>query len=149
MDDLDRKLIGILRTDARVPTAELARRVGVSRATAHERVKRLWADGVLKGTYTVLDPAALGRPLRAIVLVSWRSDEEGDQREVARAIAQTPDVDRVHVVTGRWDFLVEVLAKDMDEVGRIILERIRRLPGVGSTETLLTFWSFDGMGVTV
>ncbi len=146
MDELDRKIIGLLRRDARLPVAELARRAGTSRATLHERLRRL-QETVITGSTVVLDPAALGRPLRAFLLVGWRAERNDDQRGVARAIAAIPGVERVHITTGQHDFLVEVVARDMDEVGRLIIERIRALPGVGGTETVLTFWTFEGVGV--
>ncbi len=130
-----------------MPVAEVARRVGVTRATVHERWRRLSESGVVRGAHLDLDPGALGRPLRAFILVQWSTEKEADQRQVARAIADIPGVDRVHNVTGKHDFLVEVVGRDMDEVGRIILERIRVLPGVGATETLIAFWSFEGHGV--
>lgn len=149
VDAVDRRLLEAIRNDARRSVADLAQAAGVSRATAHERLKRLRENGVIKGTRTLLDPEALGHPLRAILLVHLMPDAAGDQREIAGQIAAIPDVDRVHVVTGRYDFLVEVLAKDMDEIGQVILERIRTLDGVGNTESLICFWSFDGPGITI
>lgn len=149
MDETDRHILQLLRKDARLPTAEVARMVGVSRATAHERIKRMQTSGIIKGSYAVMDPVKLGRPLRAILLVHLVPDAMSDQRAIAKQIAQIPDVDRVHIVTGRYDFVVEVLAKDMDEIGSIILERIRTIDGVGNTETMLCFWSLDGPGITL
>lgn len=149
VDEIDRRIINVLRADARVATAAVARRVGVSRATAHERIKRLEESGIIKGSHAILDPHRLGRPLRAILLVHLVPDMRADQRAIARQIASIPDVDRVHIVTGRYDFVVEVLAKDMDAIGSIILERIRTIDGVGNTETMLCFWSFDGPGISL
>ncbi len=146
MDELDRRILGLLRRDARLPVTELARQAGTSRATLHERLKRLQAT-VIRSSTVILDPAALGRPLRAFLLVGWRAERNDDQRGVAQAIAAIPGVERVHITTGQHDFLVEVVARDMDEVGRLIIERIRALPGVGGTETVLTFWTFEGAGV--
>ncbi len=146
MDELDRRIIELLRQDARLPVAELARRAQTSRATLHERLKRLQST-VIRGSTVVLDPAALGRPLRAFLLISWRAERNDDQRSVARQIAAIAGIERVHITSGQHDFLVEVVARDMDEVGRLIIERIRALPGVGGTETVLTFWTFDGAGV--
>ena len=149
MDPTDRRILDLLRRDARIPTAQVARAIGVSRATAHERIKRLHETGVITGSQVTVDPAALGRPLRAILLVHLVPDAASDQRTIAKQIAGIPDVDRVHIVTGRYDFVVEVLAKDMDEIGSIILERIRTIDGVGNTETMLCFWSLDGPGITI
>lgn len=147
MDELDRRILELLREDARRPIAEIAREVDVARATVHQRVDGLEAEGVLEGTSLELDEAALGYPLRAFILVGWRADRERDQRNVARQLAEIGGVDRVHIVTGQQDFLVEALGADMDEIGRTIIERIRAIDGVGDTETILTFWTFEGPGV--
>ncbi len=145
MDSVDKKILAALKGDARLPVAELARIADVSRATAHERLKRLQTDGVLLGTTTRVDPAALGKPLRAFLFVQWHADA-GDQREVASAIAALPGVEKVHVVTGEHDFLVEVVAKDMDAIGRLIIENIRGIPGVSGTKSSIAFWSMEGVG---
>ncbi len=146
MDSVDRKILAALKRDARLPVAELGRLAGVSRATAHERLKRLQADGILLGTTARIDPAALGKPLRAFLFVQWRATEAGDQREVAGAIAALPGVEKVHVITGEHDFLVEVVAKDMDAIGRLIIENIRGIPGVSGTQSSIAFWSMEGVG---
>ncbi len=145
MDSVDRAILSALRQDARLPVAELGRLAGVSRATAHERMKRLQSEGILLGTTTRVDPAALGKPLRAFLFVNWHADA-GDQREVASAIAALSGVEKVHVVTGQHDFLVEVVAKDMDAIGRLIIENIRSIPGVSGTESSMAFWSMEGVG---
>ncbi len=146
MDEVDTMILAALRRDARLPVAELARDVGVSRATAHERLKRLQAQGVLLGTTTRIDPAKIGLPLRAFLFVRLDTSETRDQREVAGAIAQLTGVEKVHVITGEHDFLVEVLAKDMDAVGRLILDEIRAISGVSGTQSSIAFWSVEGVG---
>ncbi len=146
MDVVDRAILDALRLDARMSVADLGRRAGVSRATAHERLRRLREDGVLLGTTARIDAAAMGLPLRAFLFVNWRAEEAGDQREVAKAIGALHGVEKVHVITGEHDFLVEVVAKDMDAVGRLIIEQIRAIPGVSGTQSSIAFWSLDGVG---
>lgn len=147
MDELDRGILELLRADARRPIADVARELDVARATVHQRLDRLKEAGVVTGSTIEVDPTALGYPLRAFILVGWQADRDRDQRQVAERIANIPGVDRVHIVTGAHDFLVEALGEDMDEVGRMIIERMRAIEGVGDTETILTFWTFDGPGL--
>jgi Lrp/AsnC family leucine-responsive transcriptional regulator len=146
MDAIDRKILQVLRADARTSVAELARLAGVSRVTAHDRLKRLQSDGILLGTTIRVDPAAVGKPLRAFLFVTWQAADVEDQREVAAAIAELSGVVNVHIVTGKHDFLVEVVAKDMDAVGRLIIEQMRAIPGVSGTESSIAFWSIEGTG---
>ncbi len=58
-----------------------------------------------------------------------------------------PMVAMAYIVTGKQDFLVEALGEDMDEIGRTIIEQLRTIDGVGDTETILTFWTYDGPGL--
>lgn len=147
MDELDRRILELLREDARRPIAEVARELDVARATVHQRLDKLEARGIVEGASLELDPDALGYPLRAFILVGWEAEADRDQRNVAERIGQIPGVDHVHIVTGKQDFLVEALGQDMEEVGRLIIERIRAIDGAGATETILTFWTYDGPGV--
>lgn len=147
MDELDRRILEALREDARRPIAEIARQLDVARATVHQRLDRLREVGILDGTSVDLDPAALGYPLRAFILIAWEAERDRDQRHVAEQIAEIPGVARVHIVTGKQDFLVEALGEDMDEIGRTIIEQLRTIDGVGDTETILTFWTYDGPGL--
>lgn len=144
MDALDEAMVKILRKDARLPVAELARQMGVSRATAHERLRRRLEDGSIQRTTIRLDPKAVGKPLRAFLFVAWQATADDDQRRVGRAIAALDGVERVHVITGPHDFLVEVLAEDMEAVGALIIDRIRAIPGVQGTQSSIAFWSLEG-----
>lgn len=147
MDELDRRILELLREDARRPIAEIAREADVARATVHQRLDGLQERGIVAGTSLDLDPEALGYPLRAFIFVEWRAERERDQRIVARQLAEVPGVDRVHIVTGSQDFLVEALASGMDELGETIIEELRAVDAVGDTETRLTFWTVEGPGV--
>lgn len=147
MDELDRRILKLLREDGRRPIAEIAREADVARATVHQRLDRLEERGVVAGASLDLDPEALGYPLRAFVFVEWRADRDRDQRNVAQQLAQVQGVARIHVVTGSEDFLVEALAPDMDHLGETIIEDLREVEGVGDTETRLAFWTYEGPGI--
>ncbi len=144
LDELDRSILQVLVEDARTSTAEVARRVGAARATVHHRIQRLEEQGVIEGATLMLDHGRLGKPLHAFIRTAWVAESEADQRAVARRIAEVPGVVRVHIVTGGRDFLVEVRAEDMEDVGTTIIDELRGISGVGDTETTMVFWSYDG-----
>ena len=131
IDELDRRLIGLLRDDARLPSAALARRLGVSRGTVQNRIDRLMSSGVLLGFTARLRGDAEGAPVRAIMSIEVRS---ADTRAVVAALRRMPDVGRIHSTNGRWDLVAEINAGDLAALDRALTE-IRALKAVANSET--------------
>lgn len=97
LDDLDRRLLALLRNDARTPSATLARSLGVSRGTIQNRVAKLEAEGVILG-FTIRLGGAEATAVRAIMAIEVRS---ADTRAVVGALRRLPEVVRVHSTNGR------------------------------------------------
>ena len=131
LDDLALRLMGLLRDDARLPTATLARRLGVSRGTAQNRIDRLMRDGVLLGFTARLRSEAARGAVRAIVSVELRS---ADMRAVIAALRRMPDVGRVHSTNGRWDLVAEIDTATLASLDAT-LTAIRALKAVANSET--------------
>lgn len=131
LDDTDRRLIALLRQDARQPVATLAARLGVARGTVNNRLRKLEKAGVIVGYSVQLRPDAQPAEIRA-----WMSIVvEGNQtREVIASLLGEPGVGALHDTNGRWDLLAELRAGSMTELSQV-LERIRLLKGIRSTET--------------
>lgn len=131
MDDLDLKLIGLLRADARSTVAELAHRLGVSRGTVTNRIARLEDAGVIVGYTVRLRPDTEPNEIRA-----WTSiTVEGNQtRAVISTLLGEPGVASLHDTNGRWDLLAELRAPNLSELANV-LERVRLIKGIGATET--------------
>ena len=131
MDDVDYKLIALLRTDARFPVAALARNLAISRATVRTRIARLLKNGVIGG-FTILErePASKNR-IRAVTMVAV----EGSRTEkVLRRLHGFPEVRKLHSTNGRWDIVAEIVTETLAEFDAL-LNRIRSIDGVTSTET--------------
>lgn len=132
MDDLDQQLIARLRQNARIPVAELAQALKVSRGTISNRMARLEREGVITGYTLRLRPDAVRDEVRA-----WASIAvEGHQQRVVQALLGLPGVSALHDTNGRWDILAELRVDDLTELSAL-LERIRAIPGVSATETSL------------
>jgi DNA-binding Lrp family transcriptional regulator len=131
LDELDRRLIGLLRENARMPGAALARRLGVSRGTVQNRIDRLLASGVVLGFTARLRGEDAGAPVRAIVSIEVRSAET---RAVVAALRRMPEVGRVHSTNGRWDLVADLNAADLTDLDRALTE-IRALKPVANSET--------------
>lgn len=131
MDDTDRKLLGLLRANARMPVASLAKTLGVSRGTVLNRINRLSERGTIQG-FTVRAPAE--RPaVRAIMMIAV----EGERTDaIVKELRGHPEVSAVHTTNGRWDMVVELNTDTLESFDRV-LHRIRQIAGVAGSETSL------------
>jgi DNA-binding Lrp family transcriptional regulator len=131
MDSTDLQLIALLRQNARTPVALLAKRLGVSRGTVTNRIRKLEDEGVLVGYTVLLRPDAETQRITA-----WMSiTVEGNQtREVIAHLLGEPGVAALHDTNGRWDLLAELRAPHLGELAAV-LERVRLIKGIAGTET--------------
>ncbi len=131
LDDTDRKLISLLRKDARMTAAALAAKLGVSRGTIANRLRKLEDEQVIVGYSVRLRPDAEPATIKA-----WMSVVvEGNQsRAVIAALLGEPAVEALHDTNGRWDLLAELRAESMAELSNV-LERVRLIKGIRNTET--------------
>lgn len=134
-DELNRQLVALLQAEGRITHAELAERLGVSRPTIIDRVKRLEAEGVLAGYAARVSPAAVDKPVLAYVAVRYRANnDEGLERAFIEALAQEPDVLEAHTVAGEDCLLIKVVADTPAGMN----ERLRRIRGLGPQVTTRT-----------
>jgi len=131
LDELDHRLIALLRQDARVPAATLAHKLGVSRGTVTNRLRKLEDGGVIVGYAVQLRPEERTDEIRAWMGILV----EGNQtRMVIASLLGEPGVAALFDTNGRWDLLAELRAASMTELSHV-LERIRLLKGIRNTET--------------
>ncbi len=132
-DATDRRLIALLRKNARTPVVELARHLGVSRATVQNRMRRLEQEGVIRGYTIELKAAAEEQPIRALTLIAVEG-KKGPQ--VCSALRGYPDVVAIHNTNGRWDLVVEIRTETLESFNRLLSE-LRLIDGVTASETSL------------
>lgn len=131
LDDLDTRLIGLLRADSRMPTATLAKHLGVSRGTVQNRIDRLTREGILLGFTVRLRNDEIGAGVRAIMAIELRAAEA---RRVVAGLRRMPEVLRVHSTNGRWDMIAELATPDLAALDAA-LTAIRAMPAVANSET--------------
>lgn len=133
MDDIDRQLMSLLRDNARSPVAALAKALKVSRGTVMNRMRKLEADGVIVGYTVRLKPLAVPHEIRALMCI----EIEGNQGvAVLRALRGEPRVHALHTTNGRWGAIAEIRADTLESFDRL-LDRVRQIQGIASTETSL------------
>ena len=131
MDATDGLLISLLRKDARTSIAYLAKKLGVSRGTVSNRIARLEDAGVIVGYTVRLRPDAQPDEIRAWMSIAVEGNET---RAVIASLLGEPGVATLHDTNGRWDLLAELRAANLSELSQV-LERIRLVRGISSTET--------------
>lgn len=130
LDDIDEKLLGLLRANARLPAAALARELGISRPAVHDRIKKLEKSGVIQG-YTIVAAKTPSAALRAHVLVDL--DPKLHDRAIA-ALRAFRAIRRLYTVSGDSDLLLELTAATAEELDDV-LTRIGNVTGVKQTKT--------------
>jgi DNA-binding Lrp family transcriptional regulator len=130
-DDLDRRLIALLRADSREPAATLARKLRVSRGTVQNRIARLLASGEISGFTVRTRPDMEANRVRAIMTIAVEGERSG---AVIKALSGLTQVAAVHTTNGRWDLVAEL---DVETLGAFsaTLDVIRQIEGIASTET--------------
>ena len=138
MDEIDHKLMSLLRQDARLTVAALAAKLRVSRGTVTNRIRRLEDDGVIVGYTVRLRPDVQHNAIKAWMSIAV----DGNQtRTVIASLLGEPGVATLHDTNGRWDLLAELRAETLQELAKV-LERIRLLKGISNTETSIHLETF-------
>ncbi len=131
MDAIDQRLIAMLRHNARESVATLAARLGVSRGTVTNRLRKLEDSGIIVGYTVRLRPAVATTALQAWMSITIEGNEAG---RVAASLLGEPGVQALHATNGQWDLLAELQADSPAGLSRV-LERIRLIKGIRHTET--------------
>ena len=133
MDDLDRKLITLLRHDGRRSISDLAVDLGVSRATVRARMERLERQGDILGYTVILRADALEQRVRGITMI----EVEGHAADrVVRALGGFSEISAIHTTNGRWDLVVELNTDTLTQFDAV-LRKMRLIQGITGSETTL------------
>lgn len=139
LDATDQGLLSMLRDNARTSIVDLAKRLGVSRATVQNRMRRLEDDGVIDG-YTVSIGAEIEKPaVRALMSIRAQS---ADESKVIAKLRGNPNVSAVHHTTGRWDLIAEIQTDSLASFNKIV-GALRLIDGITATETNLLLESYE------
>lgn len=135
---MDRKILTVLAEDARTPNNALADRAGIAPSTCLGRVRALRERGVIRGYHADIDPAALGRPLQAMISVRIQSSGRSHLASFAAKVARMPGVLNVYFLGGGDDFYIHVSAASSDALREFVVA-LSADPDVALTQTNLIF----------
>ncbi len=134
IDDLDVKILSELGRDASISVPRLSKKINVNSSVVYSRIKRLIKRGLIKKFTIVINDEALGFNVKALTGVNMDSKLRDN---VLNELFKIPEVREVAEVTGRFDILVTMTARSLDEMHQLISEKIGRIEGVQKTETFI------------
>ncbi|RLC27481.1 MAG: hypothetical protein DRH32_10215 [Deltaproteobacteria bacterium] len=139
MDAIDKKILTILQSRARIKKSEMARELKLPQTTLRERVRRLEESGVIKNYRAVIDPEKIGMAVQALVAITLDRHESSDIRSFEKGIKTIPNIKACYHLSGRFDYMLHVVAKDLQQLGDLVKVGITSLPDFGRCETYLVF----------
>ncbi len=135
MDQVERKILVALQSDGRTSNVQLAEMIGLSESPTYRRVKMLEEAGMVRGYVALLDQRLLGLQVTAFVSVRMEKQPHRDHDEFFQCVADEPHVVECHAVSGAFDFLMKVVARDIDHFSELCMQEILKYPGVAQVES--------------
>ena len=137
LDRIDRNILAALSRDGRLSMAELAARVGLSKTPVQARVRRLEAEGYIRGYAAIVDRERMGEGHVAFVQVKLSDTRSAALDAFNKAVLAIPEVEQCHMIASSFDYLLKVRTKDIASYRRVLGERISALPHVAQTSTFV------------
>ena len=150
LDTIDRTILASLQEDGRITNVDLARRAGLTAPPCLRRVRALEEAGVIESYHARLDSAALGYGIMVFALVSLKSQAEADLRAFETHVAMLPEIRECHMLNGEIDFILKIVAHDLQSFQSFLTSKLTTAPHVASVKTSLTIrTSKDKPGIPV
>jgi Lrp/AsnC family transcriptional regulator, leucine-responsive regulatory protein len=146
MDATDKIILNQLQRRGNLPLADLAEKAGLSASSCHRRVKALEAQGVITGYNAALDRKALGLANEFFVEVSLTGQSEDTLEKFEKAVQRVPEILECHLMSGQFDYLLRVVAKDTEDYERIHRTKLSRLPGLQRIQSMLALRTIKDWG---
>ncbi|MEA2055722.1 MAG: Lrp/AsnC family transcriptional regulator [Candidatus Thermoplasmatota archaeon] len=139
IDKKDQIILGELKKNSRNSTKTIASNVKIPRVTVHDRIQKMVDKGIIKSFTTVVDYKKTGLPSKVFIFVSFLHNTNVSQRELANRIAKIQGICEVHIISGEYDLLLKVRGESLEEIGKLVVDKLRELKGVGKTLTCACF----------
>lgn len=136
IDGIDKEILRYLMGDARKPILEIGRKIGISGAAIHQRLRKLEANGLISGSKFVINPKALGYTTMAFIGIFL--DKAMRNPEAVKQLSEIPEVLECHYTTGNWSVFIKILCKDNEHLMNLLNHKIQTIKGVSRTETFIS-----------
>lgn len=138
LDTIDRIILNHLQGEGRITNVDLAERAGLTAPPCLRRVRALEEAGVIRGYHADLDPESMGYGITVFAMVSLKSQAEDELRTFEEHVASLPEVRECHMLNGEIDFILKVVAHDLQEFQRFLTRELTAAPNVDHVRTSLT-----------
>lgn len=135
IDDIDKKILRTIQADSRITVVDLADRVGLSATPCARRLQRMEKDGIIKGYVTALDQKALGLPVSVFVFIKLERQIRDSLSNFETSISLLPEVVDCYLMSGRFDYLLRVVAVDLTDFENFLKSKLTNIEGVASIES--------------
>jgi len=143
LNEKDLDILDLLQKNCRMTTKEIAQIIEAPVTTVFAKMKRMQELGIIKDYKAVLNAQTLQKGTTAFVFASFsyriKEDVSLSQRKIAKEIAMFPEVQEVHIITGDWDILIKVKEKDVETIGKFVIDKLRFVKGIEKTLTCMVF----------
>lgn len=136
IDGIDKEILSHLMEDARKPILEIARKIGISGAAIHQRMRKLESSGLITGSKFIINPKVLGYTTMAYIGIYL--DKAMNNPLAVKELEKIPEVLECHYTTGNWSILIKVLCRDNEHLMHLLNKNIQRIEGVSRTETFIS-----------
>lgn len=130
LDRLDARIVAELQKDGRRSVVELAEEIGLSATPCARRIRQLEQAGVIQGYTAIVDPVRLGLKVQAFVQVKLERQTDENIEQFRRALASLEEIVSCHATTGEYDFMLQVIAPDLDALSNVVLRKLVKIPSV-------------------
>ncbi|MDR2700407.1 MAG: Lrp/AsnC family transcriptional regulator [Nitrososphaerota archaeon] len=144
LDDKDLSILQLIQEDSKLTANQIAKKTNTPITTVFAKIKRMEELGIIKQYRAILSPEKLNLTTAAFILaaVSYGNKADGapiTQREVAEEITRLSEVQEVHIITGDWDLLIKIRAENVNDIGKFVVDKLRRINGLQKTLTCMVF----------
>jgi len=139
LDDKDHAILEELMKDSRKTTKAIAKELRIPRATVHDRIVKMEQRKTIRRYTAIPDYVQLGHGITAFILVQFSPQEGMSQRETAEEISELNGIHEVHMISGEYDMLLKVRGSSMEEIGKLVIDKLREVKGVARTLTCACF----------
>jgi DNA-binding Lrp family transcriptional regulator len=137
-DQIDRHILSELQNDGRVTNVDLAGRVGLTAPPCLRRVRSLEEEGIIQGYHATINASRMGYSITVFAMVSLKSQAESDLQAFEAHVASLPPVRECHMLNGEIDFMLKIVARDLQEFQSFLTSSLTTAPNVAGIKTSLT-----------
>ena len=139
IDKKDEIILNELKKNSRNTTKQIAKNIKIPRVTVHDRIEKMKEKNIIKSFTTIIDYEKIGLTTKAFIFISFLHNTNVSQRELAKRISKITGVYEVNIISGEYDLLLKVRGKSLEEIGKLVVDKLRALKGVGKTLTMTCF----------